>query len=95
MFSTVARRLTAAGLTIIATTALTLVGPSAFAGESTEWGIKGSTSRTTNGGGSTEWGLNGGGSTEWGLNGGGSTEWGLNGGGSTEWGLNGGSTEWG
>jgi hypothetical protein len=82
MFSTVARRLTAAGLTIIATTALILVGPSAFAGDSTEWGIKGSTSRHVDGG-STEWGLNGG-----------STEWGLNGG-STEWGLNGGSTEWG
>jgi hypothetical protein len=83
MFSTVARRLTAAGLTIIATTALTLVGPSALAGESTEWGIKGSNSRTVDGG-STEWGLNGG-STEWGLNGN-STEWGVTGGGSTEWG---------
>lgn len=75
MFRSVPRRLAAAALTIVATTALTLAGPSALAGDSTEWGLKGD---------STEWGLAGD-STEWGLNGG-STEWGLLNGGSTEWG---------
>jgi hypothetical protein len=91
MFSTRLRRLTAAGLAIVATTALTLAGPSALAGNSTEWGVKGSTtsqarvsSAPAGYGGSTEWGLTGG-STEWGLTGG-STEWGLLNGGSTEWG---------
>lgn len=76
------RRVAAAGVTLVATLALGVGGPTALSAKSTEWGVNGGSAK------STEWGKS---STEWGK----STEWGVKG--STEWGVtsDGNSTEWG